>query len=131
MRKIVLALVLCFGLTGCAQLGDIVSRSTTASIANPVTREMLYDAENAAVIVFAGLRAYKKTCVEGAIPPSCRDVIRKIQVYTRRVPPLLDSTRRFVRNNDQVNAIIAYNAIREAMSNVAAIAQQNNVSIAR
>lgn len=127
MKKVVLALALSLGLAGC-QLGDILTAST-ASISNPVTKDMLYEVENGTIIAFAGLKAYKKSCVELLIPQSCRATIQQIQVYTRKLPPLITSLRSFVQNNDQVNAVIAYNTVMGLVADFKAIATANNIQV--
>lgn len=128
IRTLLLALALS-SVTACAQLQQAlnVANLATASIANPVTPTMLYDMENGAIIAFAALNAYRRTCVEGTIPPSCKDVIRKIQVYTRQIPPYLKQLRVFVRTNDQVNAILIYNTVSGLITNARAEAAKNNV----
>lgn len=131
MRRFIFIAVIAATLGGCAQLQAVLSAGSiaTASIVNPVTPTMLYDAENAATVAFAGLTAYKRSCVARAIPSSCRTVIRNIQVYTRKLPSLLTSLRAFVRNNDQVNAVVAYNAITGLLADLKTVAAQNNVQV--
>lgn len=131
MKNLAIILAVVLTISGCAQLQtalDVVSTST-ASIANPVTKDRLNDVENAAIIAFAGLNAYKRSCVERAIPSSCRTVIQKIQVYTRKLPQQLVNLRNFVNNNDQVNAITAYNAVTQALSDFRNVAIANNVPL--
>jgi hypothetical protein len=130
MKK-VLVLVLALGLGGCAQLqnlGTAISIGTT-SIANPVTTERLYQMENAAIIVFTGLKEWRRLCVAGQINATCKDQIRAVQVYTRQIPPYLVKLRAFVRNNDQVNAIVIFNTLTDIISTVKARAAANNVQI--
>lgn len=120
MRKILGAFLVIAALGGCAQLqrAEQFLSVTTASIANPVTRDRLYAIENGIVIVFAGLRAYKSACVAGNADVNCRANVKAIQVYTRRIPPLLTDLRRFVKNNDQVNAVVVYNALSGLLADV-------------
>lgn len=118
MRKIVL--ILAIGLGGCAQLQQATSFATTG-VANPITRTQLYEVENGATVVFAGLNAWKQSCIQGAIPVSCKDNIRTVQVYTRQIKALLPTLRNFVRQNDQVNAPIVYNTILDLITKVKAL----------
>lgn len=127
MKK-VLILVALLALPACAQLQQL-GTFTTVGVANPVTPQMLYDAENGMILAFAGLGAYKRSCIAGAIPASCRATIQAIQGYTRQVPPLLTSARAFVKNNDQVNAQIAYNTILDLVNKAKAIATANGVQV--
>lgn len=101
----------------------------TASVANPVTPERLEQAENALVLVFTGLNAWKATCKNGNIPAGCRDQIAAVQVYTRKLPPLLKELRGFVRTNDQVNAFIAFNTFTSLIGTVKTQAAQSGVQI--
>src|SRR5258705_3267878 len=115
MKNMVLVLTLAVSLGGCQffknietafQTGDI-----TASVANPVTLDTLNKVENAAILLFTGLNAWKSTCAQGLIPASCKVQIANVQVYSRKIPPYLVQLRAFVRNNDQVNAIVLFNQI--------------------
>jgi len=120
MKKLALALVVALGLSGCAQLSQVMQTGSliTQSYSNPVTRQHLYEAENAMIVAISGLQVYKKTCAQGVITGNCRATVGKIQVYTRKLPPLLTQVRAFVRNNDQVNAIVVFNefvAVFQAM----------------
>jgi hypothetical protein len=65
--------------------------------------------ESALTIVFAGLDAWKKSCIQGLIPPVCKQQINSVQVYTRQIPPYLAQLRVFVKANDQVNATVVFN----------------------
>ena len=131
MKRLALALVLVTSLAGCANLQTALSVATAsiAGVTNPVTKDMLNNTENGAIIVFAGLGAYKKSCIAGAIPATCKVTIAKLQVYTRKLPPLLIVLRSFVKNNDQVNAAIAYNTIQQLITDFKAIATANNVQV--
>ncbi len=131
IRTFLLAALLATPLAGCAGLQRFadVANIATASINNPVTPTMLYDVENGMIVIVAGLNAYRASCVKGVIPPSCKTVIRSIQVYTKQIPPLLVTLRAFARNNDQVNAVIVYNTITNLLSGLKATAVQNNVGL--
>lgn len=130
MRKIILACVIALGVSACT-LEDLknVFVASTASVANPVTPTMLYDVENGMIIAFAGLNAYKRSCVAGAIPVSCRGTIRRIQVYTRQIKPWLVQLRAFVMNNDQLNAVVVYNTVMGLISGYKAEALAGNVQV--
>jgi hypothetical protein len=130
MKKvIVLALVVALG--GCAQLQKvtIAVRIASVGVANPVTKQDLYNFENGMIIAFAGLNAYKRVCVAGTIPASCKDTIRSIQVYTRQLPPLLAQARSFVKSGDQVNAKLVYNTLLDLYDRAKTIATANNVKV--
>lgn len=118
-------------LTSCAELQRFasVANIATASVNNPVTPTMLYEVENGMIVVVAGLNAYRQACVKGSIPANCKTVIRSIQVYTKQIPPLLVELRSFVRNNNQVNAVVVYNTITNLLAGLRATAAQNNVGL--
>lgn len=131
MRKIILAIILTLSLAGCATFKNIETaiQLGTASIANPVTSTRLNQMENATILVFAGLNAWKASCVKGLIPPSCKDQIFTVQVYTRQIPPYLTRLRAFVKNNDQVNAIIVFNQVIDTISAIKAQAAASGQNI--
>lgn len=131
MRKIILAVALSLSLAGCGTLQNIQTalQIGTASIANPVTKERLNQIESAITLVFAGLQTWKHSCQQGLLPPSCRDQIAQVQVYTRRLPPYLTQLRTFVRTNDQVNAVVVFNSIVDLVGTVKAQAAAGGVTI--
>jgi len=128
MKKL-LALALVLGLAGCAQLGQAlqVGSLVTASYTNPVTPTMLYQVENGAIIIVAGLGAYKKACLQGVADVNCKANVRKIQVYTKQVRALLPSLRTFVKANDQINAVTVYNEIVSLIGQVKTTAASSGV----
>ena len=137
MKRIILAVTLTLSLGGCAGIPGLPSLQSietavqlgTASVANPVTPARLEQAENALVLVFTGLNAWKASCRNGVLPADCRDHIASVQVYTRKLPPILKELRDFVRTNDQVNAFIAFNTFSSLIATVKTQAAQNGVEI--
>lgn len=128
MKRIFIVIALALSVSGCINPFELLTQST-ASISNPVTPVMLYEVENAATVAFAGLNAYKRSCVELVLPQNCRGIIKKIQVYTRKLPPTLTQLRKFVRNNDQVNAVIAYNVAMGIITEFKKEAAANSVQV--
>lgn len=135
MRKILLAFALATALGGCAGLSNFVSKVETvihlgtASVNNPITKTRLNQMESAVIVVFAGLNGWKTTCVQGLIPPSCKDQIAQVQVYTLKIPPYLVQLRTFVKTNDQVSASTVWNQIIALIDQVQADAAKNGVTI--
>lgn len=131
MKKLLLAVVVAFSLGGCASLGNIGTAISigTSSIVNPVTPTRLYQLENTATVVFAGLNSWKTSCVQGLIPQVCKQQIASVQVYTRQIPPYLTKLRQFVKNNDQVNAIVVWNNVSDIISLVKSQAAAGGVSV--
>lgn len=111
MKKLLIVPLLCLSLSGCITLQGLQTAFTlgTASVANPVTKDRLFEIETTVSLVFSGLNAWKKTCAQGLINATCKDQIAAVQVYTRQVPPFLRQLRGFVKVNDQVNAMVVYN----------------------
>ena len=115
MRKVLIAIVLAVSMAGCAQLQGAF-QAVTANYSNPVTPRMLYDIENSLTVAVSGLLAYKQACITKVVPASCRTIIANLQVYTRKAKPVLVQLRAFVKNNDQVNAVVAYNQVAALLS---------------
>lgn len=113
MKSVALALVLATSLGGCQFFKNVETAFVlgTASVANPVTKDRLFQLENAAILAFSGLEAWKTSCAQGLIPPSCKAQIGEVQFYTRQIPTYRDQLRVFVKKNDQVNATIMFNEI--------------------
>lgn len=134
MKKLIAATILCLSLGACASLPSIQTIQTivqlgTASVANPITKERLYQMESAVTIVFAGLNTWKDQCRRGTIPATCKDQIAHVQIYTRQIPPYLKQLRAFVKNDDQVNAATIFNRLTEAIAAVKSQAAINNIQI--
>lgn len=110
MRRLLVVALLTFGLVGCSTLQVL-----TSSTSNPITRDRLDQIEAVVQVGFAGLNTYRRSCLGGFADVHCRANIRAIQVYTRQVPPLLAQLRAFVRNNDQVNALVVYQQLTQLL----------------
>lgn len=119
MKRLFAAFAITLMLGGCAgtRLGDVLSIAT-ASITNPVTKERLNQIEATVQIVFVGLNTWKRSCVAGLLNENCKQQILTVQIYTRQIPPYLKDLRRFVKDNDQVNAIVVYNQLTDIISRV-------------
>ena len=126
-----LAILLLLGLTSCATIKNIETALTlgTATTANPVTPTRLNQMESGVILVFAGLRTWKSSCVQGLIPPVCRAQIATVQAYTRQIPPYLKDLRNFVKNNDQVGATIIWNTLINVIDEVKTQAAAGGVTI--
>lgn len=134
MRKLFIIPLLCLSLGGCASLPSIHAIETaiqlgTATVANPVTKQRLYQMESAVTIVFTGLNTWKVQCRAGTIPVACKDQIAHVQVFTRQIPPYLRQLRAFVKNDDQVNAVLIFNRLTDTISVIKATAAANNQKI--
>lgn len=113
MRKIVAVVLVALSLGGCAQLQAVGGGLSliTKSVTNPVTENELYQIEASINILMTGLVAYRRACLAGNADKSCRANILAIQPYTKEVPIYLVQLRRFVRENDQINAANTYNTL--------------------
>lgn len=116
MRMLAVVIV-ALTLGGCAGQSVLTGgTSITATIQNPVTPTMLYQAESGLIVAVAGLQTHKDLCIAKVIDRSCRAVVVKLQSYTIRLKPMLISLHAFVRNNDQINAIAVYNTVRQLLA---------------
>lgn len=131
MKKIAFALVIAFGLGGCAQLQQAaeIAALATKSVTNPVTKDDLYKIESGVEIIFIALDSYKRSCARGLVDVNCHDNVAAIQPYTRLVKPLLIQLRGFVKNNDQINATVIYNQITQLVATVRREAAARSVTI--
>lgn len=134
MRKTLIALTAVFALltvSGCAALQSVLNATSfiTTSVTNPVTPERLNAVEQALTVVFAAGNAWKKACRAGAAEANCRANIATAQTYTRKLPGLLTQLRAFVKNNDQVNAIVVYNQITAIIANFKSAAAQSGIPV--
>jgi hypothetical protein len=105
---------------GCSTLQNIgaaISIGTT-SVADPVTPTRLNQLESTITLVFAGLNTWRATCVQGVLPPTCKQQIAAVQVYTRQIPPYLTQLRAFVKSGDQINAVTVFNNIGTLITTV-------------
>lgn len=139
MRKTLLVLPFLLLLGGCAGVTKLLDSSGTSllqgglSLTAPVdqiTPRMTDDIENVAKVGVAGLVGYRRLCIRGTIDRSCRATIVEIQQYTRPLCSefnkltkkcsvgVLADLRRFVAQNDQVNALKAFNLARQLITGI-------------
>ena len=113
MRKLLASLSIVLVLGGCAQLQTLqnVAKFATATITNPVTKEMEAQIELGFDAGLQVLLAYRRACIAGTADVNCRRNIEVIQPYTRQAKPLIAQLRQFVDTNDQVNAVVVYNQL--------------------
>jgi hypothetical protein len=114
MKKLVLALALLVPLTGCAGISKrLIGFDITASTANPVTPAMLGEIEEGLSAATAGLLTYRRLCIAGQSRRTLSRQHPHHPGYTKQAKPLILALRRFVRENDQVNAVVAFNTLRD------------------
>lgn len=113
MRRILASMAVVLALSGCAQLQTLqnIAKFATATITNPVTKEMEAQIELGFDAALQILLSYRRACIAGTADVNCRRNIEIIQPYTRQAKPLIAQLRNFVDNNDQVNAVVAYNQL--------------------
>ena len=113
LRNLLIAGAIAVAMGGCAQLSALGTGFSlvTASVTNPVTPTMLYEAESGFRVAVAALEVYKKACAANAADKSCKVNVAAVQKYTVQIPPYLTQARAFVKNNDQLNAVNTYNAL--------------------
>jgi uncharacterized lipoprotein YajG len=120
MRRILAFMAVVLMLGGCAQLQQLqnIAKFATATVTNPVTKEMEAQIELGFDTALQVLLAYRRACIAGTADKSCRRNIEVIQLYTRQAKPLIAQLRGFVDNNDQVNATVTYNQLVALYSNL-------------
>jgi hypothetical protein len=113
MKRIILAITLSLSLGACAQLQTLqnIAHFATATITNPVTKEMEAQIELGFDAALQILLAYRRACIAGTADVNCRRNIEVIQPYTKAAKPLIGQLRTFVDSNDQVNAVVVYNQL--------------------
>lgn len=127
MKRIALILVLAFGLAGCQYLRPL--QKAFEGVNNPVTPAHLYQVEQTMIAVVSGLNTYRSLCVQKVIPQNCRDVIVQIQSFTRPAQKQLVTLRSYLKNNDRINAVNAYNTIVKLIADARSVAQANGVAV--
>ena len=131
MRRIFAFMAIVLTLGGCAQLQTLqnVAKFATATITNPVTKEMEAQIELGFDAALQVLLAYRRACIAGTADINCRRNIEVIQPYTRQAKPLIAQMRGFVDNNDQVNATVAYNQLVALYGNLKRSAAEVGMNI--
>lgn len=122
--KAIFVLCVALALAGCG-----TTKALVKGVDNPVTAEDMYKVEQGAIVVASALNTYRTACVRKQIDQRCRDVIVQIQSYTRPAAAMLPRLRAYVRNNDRINAVNAYNTIIGLMADARNVAVANGVAI--
>jgi hypothetical protein len=135
MKKLLIIPFLALSLSGCAGFTQFVQTAettlslTTKSVQNPVTKNDLYAIETTTNGAFKLLNQYRAACIAGNADVNCKDNIRKIQAYTRLLPPYVSQLRTFVKSNDQINASVVYNELIAVYAKAKTTATQLGVNI--
>jgi hypothetical protein len=135
MRKLLVICMMTLSLGGCAKLQELsdkfqnIAEFATATVSNPVTPAKLKQVESGALLVFKGMNLWKTSCAQRLINEGCNKQIAAVQVYTRQIPPYLTQVRQFVKNNDQVNAVVVYNELVALIKTVKAQVAANGIKV--
>ena len=131
MRRYLAIAMVALSLGGCAQLQAVSSGLSlvTKTITNPVTEQELYAVEATARILVEALLTYRRACIAGSADLRCRENIEAMQPYTRQIKPLLVELRGFVKNDDQINAVVVYNRLTSLYTTVKASAIQLGIPL--
>lgn len=124
MRTLIALIYIALAVAGCSTL-----RPITVGVNNPVTPAHMYQVEQTMVAVVSGLNTYRSLCVEKVIPQNCRDVIEQIQSFTKPAEAQLRTLRAYVKNNDRLNAVNAYNTLVALLADARGIAKANGVAV--
>ena len=131
MRKYVAIVMVALSLGGCAQLSAVSGGIglITKTIQNPVTEQELFAIEASMRIVVEALLTYRRACLAGSADKNCRSNIEAIQPYTKQIKPLLVELRSFVKNDDQINAVVVYNRLSTLYTTVKSSAAQLGIPL--
>jgi hypothetical protein len=117
MKKIALALVLAFGLAGCA--GTPLEQAVnvlTASVQNPVDNTNIYQVQNTYAAALRLTVEYRRYCwakpyrdllvdpITKSICEHRRQVVRTAQKYRKDARLAIDEAEQFITNNPTLNA---------------------------
>lgn len=138
MKKLFLVpfLLLSFALASCATLDSLKSALTigTASVNNPVTREQQAAVESSYQIAVSAALAYSRLrrCKAGetaSIVNQCSQwtIVQKLKSANRIAYTQLVNLRRFMDNNQTINAIGAYNAVVAAIADFKSTAAASGI----
>lgn len=131
MRKYLAIIAVALSLGGCAQLSAISGGVSliTKTIQNPVTEQELYQIEASLRIATEALLTYRRACLAGSADKHCRANIEAVQPYTRQIKPLLVELRAFVKNDDQINAVVVYNRLSNLYTTIKSSAAQLGIPL--
>ena len=100
------ALVLAFAIGGCSSIG----------VKNPFDQPTLAKVETAYGAVLAIAVNYRDACAKRLIPPSCRTVVPRLQLYGRATHTAVLNARNFVRNYPNLNAVNVLIAAQQSIT---------------
>lgn len=131
MRKYIAIAMVALSLGGCAQLSAVSGGLSliTKTVQNPVTEQELYAVEATARVLVEALLVYRRACIAGSADKSCRANIEAVQPYTKQIKPLLIELRTFVKNDDQINAVVVYNRLTSLYQTVKSSAAQLGIPL--
>lgn len=131
MRKYLAVALVALSLGGCAQLSAVSGGLSliTKTIQNPVTNQELFEIEASARVLVEALLVYRRACIAGSADKNCRANIEAVQPYTKQIDPLLVQLRLFVKNDDQINAVVIYNRLTSLYTTVKSSAAQLGIPL--
>lgn len=135
MRKLLVICMITLSLGGCAQLQQLTDKFqniadfATATVDNPITPAKLKKIEASTLLVFKAMNLWKESCAQRLINEDCNKQVAAVQIYTRQIPHYLTQVRQFVRDNDQVNAVVVYNSLANLIKLVKASAAANGIKV--
>ncbi len=119
---LVLFMVSTLSLGGCTKQFEVLQIAVQEALTprtNPITQADLHEVEKGLVVAATGLNLYKQLCIRKAIDISCRETIAYLQkTYTRPAKIVLANLRKFVKENNQVSALSAYNTLKQIMDDL-------------
>lgn len=131
MKPSVIVVAISLALPGmlAAQTLDLSQLIGKSPIANPISTTTLSQIENSEIVLFAALNVWKKACLGGKLPSTCKVQIASVQVYTRQIPSYQAQLRAFVKSGDQVSAGTIYITIQNLIASSKSIALSGGVNL--
>lgn len=135
MRKIILLAAVALSLSGCAGTSILSGGgSLTATVTNPFTGNDLYAVENGYHIALVGIAKYRALgqCRASQVATLAAPCYRHAAMVAivdaeRKAHAAMVQLRTFVRNNPNISALSLIEAAKDAISNIAQVANANGV----
>ncbi len=121
MKRLLIICAITLSLGGCATLERVQTAVSVATTPVAVTPTMVLQIEEGLKVATSGLVGYRRLCLQKVIDPvtrNCRQVIVRLQPYTKAAAVAIVDLRVAVRQNNQITALSAYNALRGLIANI-------------
>lgn len=111
--RLIAGIVLALTLGACAQLGEIAR-----GVPNPVSAERIILIKSGYGIALSAAVAYRDSCAQRLIPPSCRTVVPKLVAANRKVEVALARLDALRKLGPTIDITEAVNALSDAVNDL-------------